>query len=154
MNTNSIPEMQTAKVNDDMRVYPSFGGTLDSKDHTRDIFLWPENHVVYVVALQDSGLGYDVWSVKEEHIDRNGWTYGEDDLKRDYLHIIIYTKEGGEYTLEKDAFMTTVGAHREAHMRNTLEECRSEANSASAHATATHNYIKNLFQSIIKEGVK
>lgn len=154
MNTNSIPETQTAKAKDDVRVHPSFGGTLDSKDHTRDIFLWPENHVVYVVALQDSGLGYDVWSVKEEHIDRSGWTYGEDDLKRDYLHIIIYTKEGGEYTLEKDAFMTTVGAYREANMRNMLEECMDDAHRAATYASAANSRIKSLFQSITKEDNK
>ena len=98
MNTNSIPETQTAKSNDD--VY-TFGDSAADYNDKYALFTLPKGHVIYVINKDEDGN----WSWFEEHVEMT-------EVKMDavYSKMTIYTQEGNEYTLEVDAFMTVHGA--------------------------------------------
>ena len=98
MNTNSIPETQTAKASDDVYTFGDRGADYNDK---YALFTLPVGHVVYVIDKDEDGN----WSWFEEHVEMT-------EVKMDavYSKMIIYTQEGNEYTLEVDAFMTVHGA--------------------------------------------
>lgn len=98
MNTNSIPETQIVKANDDVCI---FGDRSADYNDKYALFTLPVGHVIYVVDKDEDGN----WSWFEEHVEMT-----EVQLDAVYSKMTIYTQEGNKYTLEVDAFMTVHGA--------------------------------------------
>lgn len=110
MNTNSIPETQTAKAKDNMYI---FGDRAADYNDKYALFTLPKGHVVYVVDKDD----FDAhWVWYEEHVNMT-----EVQVGTVYSKMTIYTEEGNKYTLEVDAFMTVQGAMAACESRETFD---------------------------------
>lgn len=105
MNTNSIPETQTAKAKDEI----IFGSAPVDK---YALFTLPVGHVVYVVDKDEDGN----WSWFEEHVEMT-----EVQMDAVYSKMTIYTEEGNKYTFEVDAFMTVQGAMAACEGREIMD---------------------------------
>lgn len=99
MNTNSIPETQTAKAKDDVYIFGDRGADYNDK---YALFTLPKGHVVYVVDRDEDGH----WSWFEEHVNKT-----EIQMGPVYNKMIVYTEEGNKYAMEVNAFMTAHGAY-------------------------------------------
>ena len=108
MNTNSIPETQTAKAKDNVYTFGYRGADYNDK---YALFTLPVGHVIYVIDKEDGR-----WAWFEEHVEMT-----EVELSAVYSRIIIYTEEINRYTLEVDAFMTVRGAMAACESRETFD---------------------------------
>ena len=109
MNTNSIPETQTAIAKDNVYIFGDHAADYNDK---YALFTLPVGHVVYVVDKDEDGN----WSWFEEHVNMT-----EVQMGPVYSKMIIHTEEGNKYTLEVDAFMTVQGAMAACESRETFD---------------------------------